>query len=371
MDSLIAVVELDENARRIVPRLGEPRFDRPYSGWYWQIAAGSAPLLQSRSLWNKRLPLASSEGAEPLSPTSAARTKSTLRLVEREVGLPAARGASTSPSAATAARSTRDPQLQSTLAWSLASSVLACWPRCSCRCAMASAAAPHAPGHHRRANRQGGAAGRRVPGRRSCRSPARSTRCRAQRRRAGARTHAGQQPRPRPEDAALRSHQRSRPPAPVACRHRKRQSTHAPPCRPLSLARPRRRRRAGARRAHRVAPVVEDLRRTLEQSISTARRVDVGVAPDLAFRGERQDLEEMPATSDNACKWAHARVRRRAAPDSDVYFSPSMTTDRAWRPTSARPSSPAASGSTSQVPVQALASPSCARSPNSMTARFG
>jgi signal transduction histidine kinase len=60
-----------------------------------------------------------------------------------------------------------------------------------------------------------------------------------------------------------------------------------------------------------LAPVVEDLRRTLlrihaERSIAMTCRLE----PDLAFRGERQDLEEMLGNLlDNACKWGRSRVQ--------------------------------------------------------------
>ena len=65
------------------------------------------------------------------------------------------------------------------------------------------------------------------------------------------------------------------------------------------------------------APVVEDLRRTLESIyVDRGMRIDVRVAPNLAFRGERQDLEEMLGNLfDNACKWARSHVELRA--DSD------------------------------------------------------
>src|SRR4051812_25559857 len=59
-----------------------------------------------------------------------------------------------------------------------------------------------------------------------------------------------------------------------------------------------------------VAPVIEALRRTMEKI-----HRDRGIAIDIAtpaqakFRGERQDLEEMVGNLvDNACKWADARV---------------------------------------------------------------
>ncbi|HWE06485.1 MAG TPA: HAMP domain-containing sensor histidine kinase [Rhizomicrobium sp.] len=59
-----------------------------------------------------------------------------------------------------------------------------------------------------------------------------------------------------------------------------------------------------------VRPAIEDLARVLSR-IHAARglAIDVDCPPDLAFRGERQDLEEMAGNLiDNACKWAHARV---------------------------------------------------------------
>lgn len=59
-----------------------------------------------------------------------------------------------------------------------------------------------------------------------------------------------------------------------------------------------------------VAPVVQALARTMEK---TRRDKDLAIAidaePAARFRGERQDLEEMVGNLvDNACKWATARV---------------------------------------------------------------
>jgi signal transduction histidine kinase len=64
-----------------------------------------------------------------------------------------------------------------------------------------------------------------------------------------------------------------------------------------------------------VMPVVEDLRRARGR-IHAERGLALEVAGDAgaAFRGERQDLEEMLGNLiDNACKWAHSRVRVSAA----------------------------------------------------------
>jgi signal transduction histidine kinase len=63
-----------------------------------------------------------------------------------------------------------------------------------------------------------------------------------------------------------------------------------------------------------VAPLLADLRRTLLK-IYAARQltIEVACAPELAFRGARQDLEEMLGNLlDNACKWAASNVRVHA-----------------------------------------------------------
>lgn len=59
-----------------------------------------------------------------------------------------------------------------------------------------------------------------------------------------------------------------------------------------------------------VAPVIEALRRTMEK-IHRDRdiAIDVEASAEVKFRGERQDLEEMAGNLvDNACKWARSRV---------------------------------------------------------------
>ena len=66
-----------------------------------------------------------------------------------------------------------------------------------------------------------------------------------------------------------------------------------------------------------VAPVVTALARTMEK---IHRERDVAIAVDAPasarFRGERQDLEEMVGNLvDNACKWAQSRVAIEVAPE--------------------------------------------------------
>jgi len=59
-----------------------------------------------------------------------------------------------------------------------------------------------------------------------------------------------------------------------------------------------------------VAPVLSDLARVLTRiHAERAIAIDWTCPPDLCFRGERQDLEEMAGNlMDNACKWAASRV---------------------------------------------------------------
>ncbi|HLY06033.1 MAG TPA: sensor histidine kinase [Rhizomicrobium sp.] len=59
-----------------------------------------------------------------------------------------------------------------------------------------------------------------------------------------------------------------------------------------------------------VKPVIDDLARVLTRiHADRSLTIDVDCPPNLAFRGERQDLEEMVGNLiDNACKWANAHV---------------------------------------------------------------
>src|SRR5689334_3104348 len=59
-----------------------------------------------------------------------------------------------------------------------------------------------------------------------------------------------------------------------------------------------------------VVPVIEALRRTMEKiHRDRAIAIDVEATTPVKFRGERQDLEEMAGNLvDNACKWADSRV---------------------------------------------------------------
>jgi signal transduction histidine kinase len=68
-----------------------------------------------------------------------------------------------------------------------------------------------------------------------------------------------------------------------------------------------------------LAPVVEDLRRTLARMhVDRQIEIQTSVPAGLGVRGERQDLEEMLGNlADNACKWAASRVAISARRERD------------------------------------------------------
>jgi signal transduction histidine kinase len=60
LEALVAVTDADTGAEGVIRVLGpqgDPRFDQPYSGLYWQINEGPKVRLASRSLWDKTLAL--------------------------------------------------------------------------------------------------------------------------------------------------------------------------------------------------------------------------------------------------------------------------------------------------------------------------
>lgn len=69
-----------------------------------------------------------------------------------------------------------------------------------------------------------------------------------------------------------------------------------------------------------LAPVIDDLRRTLEHiHVDRNLTIEAGAETGSAFRGDRQDLEEMMGNlMDNACKWARTQVRVTAVAGEDT-----------------------------------------------------
>jgi signal transduction histidine kinase len=56
LDSLVAASSVDDKGNiHVLRALSDPRFEQPYSGWYWQVSDDHGPLLRSRSLWDQVL----------------------------------------------------------------------------------------------------------------------------------------------------------------------------------------------------------------------------------------------------------------------------------------------------------------------------
>src|ERR1700680_196778 len=94
--SLVAdVATPEENAGKFPQSIGEPLFDLPLSGWYWQVTRLNAPkpdIRSSRSLWDGGLPHLEEQGVDATSDGTrrsyvAGPEDQRLRLIERTVDL--------------------------------------------------------------------------------------------------------------------------------------------------------------------------------------------------------------------------------------------------------------------------------------------
>jgi signal transduction histidine kinase len=87
--AMVATVEVNGDTVTFTRPVGEPRFERVFSGWYWQIADDGGLLLRSRSLWDQALPVHTPEGDGPLEISSAAGPEGApLVVVERDLIFP-------------------------------------------------------------------------------------------------------------------------------------------------------------------------------------------------------------------------------------------------------------------------------------------
>jgi len=89
LEGLVAGSDLDANGElELRLQLGEPRFEQPFSGWYWQISAEGRPLARSTSLWDQQLPVPPASGLEATGSDAAGPDGRGLRLVARAITLP-------------------------------------------------------------------------------------------------------------------------------------------------------------------------------------------------------------------------------------------------------------------------------------------
>ena len=91
LDRLSAVSEVGPGgAVKLKHLLADPRFERPYSGWYWQVAGAAGPVLRSRSLWDQVLDASPKPvlAAEPQRYTAAGPGEQLLWGLRRNITLP-------------------------------------------------------------------------------------------------------------------------------------------------------------------------------------------------------------------------------------------------------------------------------------------
>ena len=322
LEGLVAASEVDEgDALQLAPRLGDPRFEQPLSGWYWQITAwGEGGTRRSPSLWDQRLSAPMLRAGEVLSRDTVGPEGGELRLLARAIGFgdrlyTFVVAGDRSEIAADKRRFNR--LLTLFLSVLFAGLLIAIFLQVRFGLdplrRVGRALAAIRTGRTRRL--QGDFPREIEPLAAELNALLDHNEALIER----ARTHVGNLAHGLKTPLTVLTNEAERHEGPLASLTRRqveimrRQVDH-------HLARARAAATAGVLGARtEVAPVLADLTRTLGK-IHGHRgiRVDGGSAPALAFRGARQDLEEMLGNLlDNACKWAAGEVRARAAPDGE------------------------------------------------------
>jgi signal transduction histidine kinase len=320
LESLIAQTDISDNGELSPPKaLGDPRFEQPYSGWYWQIATKDGPVLRSRSLWDEVLaPHQATADKDPRTYETSGPERQHLRVLTRSVTYPESPEAFTMSIAGDIAEIDQETaRFNRTVAWALGALglMLVAVVFVQVRFGLQPLRRiPLALAEIRtgRADRLVGTFSAEVePLAHEINALLDHNRAVVER----ARTHVGNLAHALKTPLAVLTNEAAAKagPSTEAVRRQadimRRHVDH-------HLARARTAARAGVLGARTpVAPVIDDLKRTLD-AIHRDRPVAVAIegAERAAFRGERQDLEEMLGNlMDNAYKWAKARVRIQVA----------------------------------------------------------
>ena len=315
LGGLIAVSDLDRQGEMNVQQaIGEPRFEQIYSGWYWQIAAPGMESLRSRSLWDQSLP----EGPPPAPGVvdwlaAPGPNGEPLRIGSRDITFPGSHKRyrfSVAGNRAEIAAEVRT--FDATLAWSLGAlglglvAALLVQVRFGLQPLRRLRIALIAVRIGKSARLEGDFPNEIKPLADELNNLLEHNAAIVER----ARTHVSNLAHALKTPLAILVNEAAEQPGTLAESVRRqtaamrRQVEHY-------LSRARTAATGGVLGARcEVAPVVEDLRRTLLR-IHADRPLAIAIrlAPALAFRGERQDLEEMLGNLlDNACKWGRSRI---------------------------------------------------------------
>jgi len=316
LDALVSVTEVDDRGRVVIMRpLGDPRYEQPYSGWYWQISSISGPMLRSRSLWDQALTPDFGlirDSAATFYRMQGAQSRH-LRIVGRDVSIPGI--VSSLQFAVTGDRATIEVGIQNfntTLVWSLGlfgcGLVLAVFIQVRFgllplrRISRALSAI--------RSGRKSRLAGQFPSEIEPLASEINTLLEHNEEVLERARTHVGNLAHALKTPISILANESESGKGSLAEKVDKqtgimrRYVDHY-----LSQARTAASSSVLGARTE-VLPVIEDLRRTLKH-IHAERSIELEVRgdPGTSFRGERHDLEEMLGNLiDNACKWARART---------------------------------------------------------------
>ena len=314
LEGVVAGSDLaDDGTLALRPQLGEPRFEQPLSGWYWQIDDADGPLRRSASLWDEALPVVPVSGAQGVTLDLVGPHGEPLRLLSRAIGLPGR----DQPFVYTVAGDRREIEAETegfnrllmlglgTLLLGVVAAVLiqvrfGLEPLRRIRRGLADVRIG-------RAKRLAGDYPEEIrPLADELNALLDHNEAVVER----ARTHVGNLAHGLKTPIAVLTNEASRSRGSLAtltlrqtALMRQQVDHHLSRARALATASV-----IGSRCE--VAPVLSDLQRTLARIYASRElAIEVACPPELAFRGARQDLEEMLGNLlDNACKWARTRV---------------------------------------------------------------
>jgi signal transduction histidine kinase len=323
LEALVAGSELSEDGElELRLQLGEPRFEQPLSGWYWQVSNGARVLRRSPSLWDESLPLSAAPGHLAAASDVSGPDGRSLRLLVRAITLPGANA----PLLYAVAGDRREIQLDKQNFNRLMSLALAVMFIGLIGAVLVQVRFGLEP--LRRMGRALGAIRGGATARLQGDFPAEieplaselnalldHNEALVER----ARTHVGNLAHGLKTPLSVLTNEARRSEGPLAdlvgrqvALMRRQVDHHLARARAIATGSI-----LGARTE--LLPVLHDLERTLGRIYAEkAVGLRVDCPPELAFRGARQDLEEMLGNlMDNACKWAAARVTVRAEAAGD------------------------------------------------------
>jgi signal transduction histidine kinase len=89
LEGVVAGSDLTEDGKLVLrPQLGEPRFEQPLSGWYWQIDGPDGPLRRSASLWDEALPAVPVSSGQGVTLGLVGPHGEPLKVLSRAISLP-------------------------------------------------------------------------------------------------------------------------------------------------------------------------------------------------------------------------------------------------------------------------------------------